>query len=29
LSGRLEGKTIVVTGGASGLGRSMALAFAA
>jgi glucose 1-dehydrogenase len=27
LSGRLEGKTIVVTGGASGLGRSMALAF--
>jgi glucose 1-dehydrogenase len=29
LSGRLEGKSIVVTGGASGLGRSMALAFAA
>jgi NAD(P)-dependent dehydrogenase (short-subunit alcohol dehydrogenase family) len=29
LRGRLEGKTIVVTGGASGLGRSMALAFAA
>jgi glucose 1-dehydrogenase len=29
LSGKLEGKTIVVTGGASGLGRSMALAFAA
>jgi NAD(P)-dependent dehydrogenase (short-subunit alcohol dehydrogenase family) len=29
LSGRLEGKAIVVTGAASGLGRAMALAFAA
>ena len=29
MSGRLEGKAIVVTGAASGLGRAMALAFAA
>ena len=27
--GRLEGKSIVVTGGSSGLGRAMALRFAA
>jgi NAD(P)-dependent dehydrogenase (short-subunit alcohol dehydrogenase family) len=28
VSGRLEGKTIVVTGGSSGLGRAMSIAFA-
>ena len=28
-AGRLQGKSIVITGAASGLGRAMALAFAA